>query len=474
MTARYDLVVIGGGAGGLVSSLIAAGVGARVALVERDRTGGDCLWTGCVPSKALIASANLAHRMRNADAVGLSPAEPQIDFARVMDHVRRAIRAIEPQDSPQRLRCAGIDVIEGTARFIAPHRVEVAGRELRWRAAIIATGSRPAIPSIPGLHDADPLTTENVWDLRELPGRLLVLGGGPTGCELSQAFARLGSRVTLIEAQDRLLSAEEPRASALITQRLAADGVDVRTGSVATAFRGAHAVLAGDAEIGFDHLLIATGRTPQAEALGLEAVGVERDAHGAVKVDRRLMTSARGIYAVGDVTGLLPFTHVAAHHARVATANALFHMRGKPSETLPWVTFTDPEVGRVGLSEDQARRRWGNRVRAAEIDYGALDRAITAGEPYGFAKLVADPHGRLVGATVAAPGGGEALAALTAWLSQGANIETVSRTVQAYPTFAEGPSRAADEHLMARYSTRRMRAVTRPILVALRAVERSR
>lgn len=482
MSFRYDLVVVGGGTGGLVSSLIAAGAGARVALIERDRTGGDCLWTGCVPSKSLLAAAGLAHRIRHADTVGLTPSEPVIDYARVMDHVQDAIGTIQPQDSPQRLRAAGIEVIPANARFNGPGRIRVDGRELRWRTAIIATGSSPLTPSIPGLAESDPLNTDTVWDLRELPRRLMVLGGGPIGCELSQAFARLGSHVTLVEQAERLLVNEEPRAAELIAARLTAEGIDVRLGTRALEMRprreGTREMqLNGSpppAPIIFDRILVATGRTPRTEHLGLDTVGVNVDAHGAVTVDRRLRTSARGIYAVGDVTGLLPFTHVAAHHARVATPNALFHARGEISKTLPWVTFTDPEVARVGLTEAQARERWGDRTIVAESDYETLDRAITAGEAYGFAKLVADPRRRLVGATIAAPGGGEAIAELTAWVARGEKIDAVSRTVHAYPTLAEGPARAADQHLTARYSTPRMRAITRPILATLRVLERAR
>jgi pyruvate/2-oxoglutarate dehydrogenase complex dihydrolipoamide dehydrogenase (E3) component len=472
VSRRYDLVVLGGGTGGLVSSLIAAGAGARVALVERERTGGDCLWTGCVPSKSLVAAAGLAHRMRHADKVGLEPVDPAIDFGRVMDHVWGAIRTIEPHDSPQRLRAAGVEVIEADGRFTAPGRIEAGGRELRWRAAIIATGSRPAIPAIRGLETIDPLTTETLWDLRELPARLVVLGGGPVGCELGQAFARLGAHVTLVELADRLLLKEEPRASELIAQRLAGEGVDVRLGAAATALRGGELLLDGGEAIAFDRVLIATGRVPRTTGLGLETVGAALDDAGAVRVDRRLRTTARGIYAVGDVTGLLPFTHVAAHHARVATANAVFHMRSRISDTLPGVTFTDPEVARVGLTEAQARERFGDGVIVAESGYASLDRAIAAGEGYGFAKLIADPRRRLVGATVAAPAGGEAIAALTAWVSRGAKIDEVSRTVHAYPTFAEGPARAADEYLAARYSSPRLRAVARPVLATLRALER--
>jgi len=318
------------------------------------------------------------------------------------------------------------------------------------------------------------LTTDTMWELRELPGRLVVLGGGPIGCELAQAFARLGSQVALVEMADRLLLKEEPRASALVAERLRADGVAVRTAARATEVRDGELLLDSGEAVPFDQILVATGRAPRTDDLGLEAAGVRVDERGAVIVDRRLRTSAAGVYAAGDVTALLPFTHVAAHHARVASSNALFHTRTRVTETLPWVTFTDPEVGRVGLTEAQARERWGERVVIAESDYALLDRAIAAGEAYGFAKLVGDPRGRLVGATVAAPAGGEAIAELTAWVARGEKIDAVSRTVHAYPTLAEGPARAADHHLTARYSSPRLRAIARPVLATLRAVERRR
>jgi len=480
VSRRYDLVVLGGGTGGLVCSMIAASVGARVALIERERTGGDCLWTGCIPSKSLIAAAGLAHRMRHADAVGLAPVEPEIDFERVMERVWGAIRTIEPQDSPERLRAAGVEVIHADGRFAGPGTIIADGRELRFRAAIIATGAQPTAPPIPGLADADPLSTDSIWDLRELPPRLAVLGGGPIGCELGQAFARLGSRVTLVEIADRLLAREDPQASELIASRLRNDGVDVRTRWRASDVRktpdGGHELVLdgpdGPETVPFDRILVTTGRSPRTGDLGLDSVGVRVDDRGAIVVDTRLRATARGIYAAGDVTGLLSFTHVAAHHARVATPNALFHTRTKISHTLPWVTFTDPEVAHVGLTESEARERWGDRVIIAEFDYHELDRAITAGEAYGFAKLVGDPRGRLVGATVAAPGGGDAIAELTAWVTQGEKIGAVSRTVHAYPTLAEGPARAADGYLTARYSTPRVRALIRVLLAALRLTAR--
>jgi len=483
-TQRYDLAVLGGGAAGLVAAHGAAGLGARVVLIERHRqTGGDCLWTGCVPSKSLIAAANLAQRMRGADAVGLAPVEPDIDFGRVMAHVDAARRRIAPEDSVERLCAHGIEVVHGAARFAGPGRVAVDDRrELSFRAALIATGSSPIVPPIDGLEDADPLTNETVWDLRELPGRLVILGGGPTGCELGQAFARLGSEVTLVELSAGLLAGEEPEAQRLIADRLRAESVEVRLATealrVADVAGGSGRLVieqgGTESSLPFDHILVATGRRPETADLGLEAVGVQLDDHGAVKVDATMRTTATRVFAAGDVTGSLPFTHVAGHQGRTVVANALFHARRSfTTGAVPWVTFTDPEVARVGLTEEQARRRFGDEVAVAHHDYDDLDRAVTVGLPYGFAKLVGGPHGKLVGATVAAPGGGEAIAGLAMRVAAGDAIGDLSRQVHAYPTFAEGPARAADDHLRARWLTPAVRRFTRPVLGLLRAVERA-
>lgn len=472
MSRRYDLVVIGGGTGGLVSALIAAGVGARVALIERGKLGGDCLWTGCVPSKSLLAAADLAHRMRHADAVGLPTAQPAVDFTTVMAHVRRVIATIEPHDSAERLQRQGVDVIRGDASFAGRGRLLVGDRTVRFRTAVIATGSVPALPSVPGLADAPVLTTDTVWELAALPARLAVLGGGPIGCELGQAFARLGAEVTIIEMAERLLPREEPAAGGLLAARLALEGVRVRTSTRLDALEPAAgaALLAldGGERIAAEAILIAAGRTPRTEGLGLEHVGIAVDGRGAVVVDRQLRTTASGVFAVGDVTGLLPFTHVAAHHARVAVPNALFHARGKVSPTIPWVTFTDPEVARVGLTEADARRRWGEHLRVASHDYSELDRAVTSGQAYGFAKLIADPRGRLVGATVVAPTAGETIAELAALIARRGQLADLSRAVHAYPTLAEGPVRAADSDLAARYSTPVFRRTARAALTAQR------
>ncbi|HET9073554.1 MAG TPA: FAD-dependent oxidoreductase [Solirubrobacteraceae bacterium] len=479
MSRRYDLVVVGGGTAGLVSAMIAAGIGARVALIERERTGGDCLWTGCVPSKTLLAAASLAQAMRRADRVGLTPVTPEIDFAALMKHVRDTIAAIEPQDSPARLRERGVEVIEAGGRFLGPGRIAAGERTLDWLSAIIATGSRPRLPDVPGLARVSPLTSDTVWDLGELPARLTVLGGGAIGCELAQAFARLGARVTLVEVAERLLPAEEPEAGTRLAAQLREEGISVRCGTRALAVAPTGDGPAGELKlddgagrVGFDRILVATGREPRTDGLGLDTVGVQRDARGAVVVDERLRTTGRRIFAAGDVTGLLPFTHVAAHHARVATPNALFHTRTRVSGTIPRVTFTDPEVARVGLSEAQARERWGTTAQVARFDYTHLDRAITEGRTSGFVKLIGDRRGRLVGATIAAPGAGEAIAELTAWIRQGAAIDAISQTVHAYPTLAEGPARAADERLSARFSTPGVRRVARVGLGLLRVLTR--
>ena len=480
--SRYDLVVIGGGTAGLVSSMIAAGAGARVALVEADRTGGDCLWTGCVPSKSLIAAADAAHRIREAPRFGVDAGEPRIDFDQVMAHVRGARETIAPHDSPERLRAAGVDVIEARARFRRRGEIETDTTTLLHRAAIVATGSAPQLPPIDGLADAEPLTSENLWDLRALPARLAVLGGGPIGCELGQAFARLGSEVTVIETAERLLPGEDPLVGKLLGARLDAEGVQVLSGARATDVRredragNSIGVEVGGAtrRVAFDRILVAAGRRPVSHGLWLDAVGVETDESGAVTVDERLR-AAPGIYAAGDVTGAPAFTHVAAYHARIASINALFGARRKVDySAVPRVTFTDPEVATVGLSETQARERWGDRTRVVVFDYSELDRAITAGRSYGFAKLIGDRRGRLVGATIAAPAAGESIAEVAAHLATKAGIDSLSTAIHAYPTFSEGPARAADEYQRQRLATPRTRMLTRPLLALLRLAIRPR
>ncbi|MEO8696780.1 MAG: FAD-dependent oxidoreductase [Acidimicrobiales bacterium] len=482
MNNSYDLVVIGGGTAALIAAFGAVGVGARVALVEQHRVGGDCLWTGCIPSKRLIAAAAAAHAMRTADRHGIAAVEPAVDLAAVMAAVRAAQATIEPHDSPQRLRAAGVDVFEGHGRFAEPGVVDVDGKRLTYRNALIATGSRPVVPRIDGLTDANPLTSDNLWDLSVLPKRLVVLGGGPIGCELGQAFARLGSRVTIIEAMAGLLPREMAHVGALLAARLVDEGVDVRVATNAKAAETNSAtgernlVVEHDGTIdrvAFDQILVSVGRLAATTDMGLDVVGVQLDELGYVCVDEHLRATGDHIYAAGDVTGVMPFTHVAGYQARIVVTNALFHLRRKASyDNIPSVTFTSPEVARVGLDARAARERWGDRAIVQRFDYDTLDRAIAHGDAFGFAELVGDAKGRLVGATVVGEAAGESIAELTAWIATDAKIAAISQTVHAYPTFSEGPSRAADDLLRAKYFSPRMRRLTSPVLRILRRLDR--
>ena len=454
-------------------------MGARVALAERDRIGGECLHTGCIPSKALLAAAERVHAMRTAHRVGIEAHQPVVNFARVLAHVRDAIAVAGAQDTPEHLRSAGVEVVEAEARFLGPGEIAAGGRTLRYRAALIATGSEPAIPAIEGLSDADPLTNETVFGLDELPRRLAILGGGPSGCELGQAFARLGSEVTLFESEERLLGREEPESSSLVAEVLREEGVDVRTRArveqVARNDGAARLHLAPGERIEVDRILVAAGRRVETASLGLERVGVLTSPTGAVEVDRHLRTGGDHVFAAGDVTGTLELTHFAAYQSLVAVANALFGLRRR-AETgwIPWATFTDPEIARVGLTEAECRARLGGGTAIYRHDYARNDRAITAGRARGFAKLVADRRGRLLGATIAGPAAGESIAEAARLIREHKKVSHLSQMVHVYPTFTEGPARAADEIWERRYLTPSTRRLTRPLLGLLRALDRPR
>ncbi len=473
----YDLVVLGGGTAGLTAAVGAASQGARTALIERDRPGGDCLWRGCVPSKALLTVAERAHAVRTAGELGVHAGPPRVDLAEAMAHVRAAIDAIAPHDSPERLRSEGVEVVAGTGRFTAPDRLEVAGRRLRFRRAMIATGATPLLPPIPGLRETDPLTSDTVWDLQELPERLIVLGGGPIGVELGQAFARLGSRVTVVELADRLLPREEPAAGAAIAASLTGEGAEVRVATEAVRVEegadGRHLVVRsadGEHRLPADHLLVALGRRPSVTDLGLEEAGVALTDRGAVAVDDRLRTTNPRIYAGGDATMLLPFTHTASTHGSTVVQNALFGLRRVVDhERIPWVTFTDPEVARVGLSAAEARERYGDGARVHTAQHTALDRAVTAGRTGGFATLVGDTKGRIVGATVVGPRAGETIGEVVAWMAGGAKLSTIVRSsTHAYPTWNDDLSAASLEEL--RVGLARLRPVTAGLLRLRRLV----
>lgn len=477
---RVDLAVIGGGTAGLVAAIGAARQGARVTLIERARTGGDCLWSGCVPSKALIEAASAAHVARSSSHLGITSTGVEVDLAAVMRHVTGAIDTLEPHDSPQRLHTEGVEVVHGDAAFVDRDTVAVEGRRIRFRRALVATGSAPLVPELPGVAELEPLTNETVWGLAELPERLVVLGGGAIGCELGQAFARLGARVTIVEMADRLLIKEEPAASELIARRLRAEGVELHLGARAVRGElgadGTRQLVVddgtGEQRLPLDRLLVAVGRTPRTVGLGLDAAGVEVDGRGAVTVDERLRTTNPRIYAAGDVTLQLPFTHVAAAHGTAVVMNALFGLRATVDhERIPWVTFTSPEVARVGLTAEQAEQRFDGEVVVRDAAHDELDRAVTVGATDGFARLVGDGRGRLVGATVVGPRAGETIGEVVAWMAGGAKLGTIARSAtHAYPTWNDDLTAASNAQLSVALS--RLRPLTRSVLVLRRLLTR--
>ncbi len=441
----WDLLVVGGGTAGIVGAKTAARLGARVLLVERERTGGDCLWTGCVPSKALLAAASVAATARDASRFGVLVGEVSVDFAKVMDHVRAAIQHIAPVDSVEALEKASVAVLTATATFTGPDSAEIDGKPVRFRQALVATGAAPALPPIPGLSEVDHLTSETVWGLSELPAELVVLGGGSIGCELGQAFARLGSRVTVVEGADRILPREDPLAAEELARALADDGVELHTGSGVSRVEplgpgsGVLHLDDGD-EVPFSCLLVAVGRAPRTRGIGLEDAGVEVDDRGFVVVDDLLRTTNPRIWAAGDLTGHPQFTHTAGVHASLAASNAILGVRRKVDVTaVPRVTFTDPEVGAVGL--DTGRAPAGLRV--IDWAHSHVDRAVAEGELGGFARLVIDKRGHVLGATVVGPRAGETLGELTLALTQGLTTRDLAGVTHAYPTYNDGAWNAA-------------------------------
>lgn len=452
MADSYDLVVIGAGSTGLSAASTAAQLGARVALVERDRVGGDCTWTGCVPSKALLAAAKVARQMRRADAFGLPPADLPVDLALVMAQVRGAIQRVYQFETPAALAEEGIAVFSGAARFLDPRRLAVDERTLTARRFLICTGARPFIPPIPGLAEIPHLTYETIFDLQELPRRLLVLGGGPIGVELAQAFQRLGSTVTLFEQADRILPVVDSDASAALAEQLTAEGMRLLTGGVVeriAARDGAiAATVAGQVHVG-DVLLVAVGRRPYVAELDLARAGVAYSAKG-ISVDHRLRTSQHHIYAAGDVTGSFQFTHYAGWQGFVAARNALLPGATHGTRpTVPWVVFTDPEVAQVGLAEHEARAQ-DQHVRVHRWPIERIDRAQTAGESRGFLKLIARSNGTLIGATVVAGMAGELINELALAIERRLTLGDLAATIHPYPTYGFAIQQASAKATIAR------------------------
>jgi pyruvate/2-oxoglutarate dehydrogenase complex dihydrolipoamide dehydrogenase (E3) component/uncharacterized membrane protein YdjX (TVP38/TMEM64 family) len=458
--ARFDrnVVVIGAGSAGLVSALIAAAVKAKVTLVEKHKMGGDCLNTGCVPSKALIKSARVLDQIRRAQDYGLQQASATFDFAEVMARVQRVVKTIEPHDSVERYTGLGVECLEGEARIVTPWEVEVtlnAGttRRLSTRSIVIAAGARPLVPPIPGIEEVGVLTSDTVWGLRTLPRRLVVLGGGPIGCELTQAFARFGAQVTQVEMLPRILIREDPEVSDMVMRRFTAEGIDVRVNHKATRFsveNGQKVLIAehaGEAlRIEFDALLCAVGRVPNTEGYGLETLGIPTTPARTVETNAYLQTLYPNIYACGDVAGPYQFTHVGSHQAWYASVNALFGVFKKfraDYSVIPWATFVDPEVARVGLNETEARER---NISYEVTVYGIddLDRAIADGEAHGMVKVLTVPgKDRILGVTIVGEHAGDLIAEFVMAMRHGLGLNKILGTIHIYPTLAEANKYAA-------------------------------
>jgi pyruvate/2-oxoglutarate dehydrogenase complex dihydrolipoamide dehydrogenase (E3) component len=456
---RYNLVVIGGGTAGLVSAAGAAGLGARVALIERELLGGDCLNFGCVPSKALIRASRAAAEVRGAAAYGVEvPPGVRVNFPEVMARMRRLRAGISGHDSAARFRGLGVDVYLGSARFTGSDTVEVAGKTLRFKKAVLATGARAERPSIPGLAEAGFLTNETVFSLTELPRRLAVVGAGPIGCELAQAFARLGSEVTLLGNHAQIMPREDSDAAAVVERAMRRDGVRLVLGCQVRAVeqQGGDKVIRLEAaecasELRVDEILVGVGRKPNVEGLDLEAAGVAYDPKEGVKVSDRLRTTNRRIFAAGDICSRFKFTHAADAMARIVIRNALFLGRARASAlTIPWCTYTDPEIAHVGLSERQAQER-GIVVTTFTQEMGDVDRAVLDGDTEGFVKIHVKKGGdKILGATVVARHAGEMISELTLAMVGGLGLGALAQTIHPYPTQAEAIKKAGDAYYRTR------------------------
>ncbi len=450
-----NLVVIGAGSAGLVTAYIAAAVKARVTLIEKHRMGGDCLNFGCVPSKALIRSAKFMSHIGRSREFGIGKAQAEFDFAEVMERIQQVVRQIEPHDSVERYTGLGVDVIQGEARVTSPWTVEVNGETIRSRNIVVATGGRPFVPPIEGIDQVDYYTSDNLWDMRDKPARLAVLGGGPIGCELAQAFGRLGIEVTQVEMLPRILLREDPEISEMVQQRFSEEGVRVLTGHTAKRFvkRDGRDILiaehdGAEVEVEFDALLVAVGRAPNSGGFGLEEIGVRLNPNRTIEVNEFLQTSIPTIYACGDVTGPYQFTHVGAHQAWYTSVNSLFGIvkRFKADySVIPWATFTEPEIARVGLNESEAQQQ-GIDYEVTRYGIDDLDRAIADSEAHGFVKVLTPPgKDRILGVTIVGEHAGDLIAEFVLAMRHGLGLNKILGTIHIYPTLAEANKYAAGE-----------------------------
>ena len=453
--AKFDrnLIVIGAGSAGLVTAYISAAVKSKVTLIEKHKMGGDCLNYGCVPSKALIRSARICEQMRNADKYGINPCEPEFEFTQIMQRIQSIIKTIEPHDSIERYTSLGVECLTGEARIISAHEVEINGQKLSARRLIIATGARPFVPPIDGLDKLKALTSDNIWDLKQLPRRLAVLGGGPIGCELAQCFARFGTEVTLIEMAPSIMIKDDADAVKIVHQSLENDGVKILTQHKAVKVINTQdekqLVCESGTEtiaIDFDEILVAVGRRANTDNLGLDAVGVAINKNGTVKTDERLFTTVPSILACGDVAGPYQFTHTASHQAWYASVNGLFDKFKTfkvDYSVIPWVTYTSPEVAQVGLTQAMADKQ-GIDYETTQYELAGFDRALTESATSGFVKVIT-PKGKdtILGATIVASHAGEMITEFTLAMKHGLGLNKILGTIHPYPTWMEANKFAA-------------------------------
>ena len=463
---RVDICVIGAGSGGLSVAAGASQMGAETALVEQGKMGGDCLNYGCVPSKSMLAAAHAAERVRGSGRFGVDAPGPDIDFAGVHRHVHEVIAGIAPHDSVERFEGLGVRVIQAHARFVARDAIEAGDVTVEARRFVVATGSRPTAPPIPGLDGVPFLTNETVFDATRAPEHLIVIGGGPIGAELAQAHRRLGARVTMLE-MFTMLGNDDPELVAVVRDRLSAEGVDIHEGAkvVRVEARGNGVAVTVDSRgaerrIEGSHLLVAAGRSPNVDDLGLETAGIAHGATG-IEVDARLRTSNKRVFAIGDVTGAYPFTHMATYHAGIVIRNALFRLPAKVDyRAVPWVTFTDPELAQVGVTEARARQA-GGEIRVLRWPFAENDRARAERETQGLVKVVTTPRGRILGAGIVGASAGELIQTWELALRRNLNIGAMANLITAYPTLAEASKRAAGSFYTPKLFSERTRWLVR-------------
>lgn len=453
--AQFDrnLIVIGAGSGGLVASLIAAAVNAKVTLIEKHKMGGDCLNTGCVPSKALIKSAKVASLIKRSSEFGIEVPESKVDFTAIMERIQSVIKTIEPHDSVERFEGLGVECLEGEAKITSPWSVKIGQKTLTAKNIIVATGAEPFVPPIKGIEDIQYLTSDSLWQIREQPKRLLVLGGGPIGCELTQAFARLGSSVTQVEMAPRIMAREDEDVSTLITDKFINEGINVLTNHEAKEFIKKDNITilicehdGKEVEIEFDNVLVAVGRKPNTSGFGLEELNIELNPQGTIKVNEYLQSSIPSIYACGDVAGPYQFTHTASHQAWYASVNALFgrFKRFKADySVIPWATFTDPEVARVGLNEQEAKQQHIS-YESSIYQLDDLDRALTENETEGFIKVLTVPgKDKILGTTIVGDHAGELITEYITAMKNKTGLNKLLGTIHIYPTLSEANKFAA-------------------------------